>query len=314
MEESMETMKAVQIHEFGPPSVLKYEDVPRPEPGPGEVLARVCAAGVNPVDFKIRQGKVPGYTLPVIPGRDLSGIVEAIGSGAKKFKVGDEIYGLNKRGGAGSYAQYIVVGESDIALKPESLTFEQAAAVPLAALVVWQALFDIANLTPGQTLLIHGAAGGVGHYAVQVAKWRGATVTGTATGEGIEFVRKLGADDVIDYVNVPFESVVHDVDVVLDLVDGETQDRSWQVLKKGGILVSTLGIRNPQAAEQHGVRGAGLVAQNNAEELSQIAKLIDEGIVKPAVQTVFPLEDAAKAHELLETGLVKGKVVLKVSH
>ncbi|MHB0912696.1 MAG: NADP-dependent oxidoreductase [Armatimonadota bacterium] len=309
----MATMKAVRIHEFGGPSVLKYEDVPRPEPGAGEVLVRVCATGVNPFDFKVRQGKVPGRTLPIILGRDLSGIVEAVGPGVTGLRVGNEVYGLAKRGGDGSYAEYIVTGESDLALKPRSISSEQAAAVPLTALVAWQALFDIAHLTAGQTVLIHGAAGGVGHYAVQLAKWKGATVIGTATGDGIEFVRKLGADEVIDYTQVAFETVVHDVDVVLDLVDGETQDRSWKVLKKGGILVSSLGIRHPETADERGVRGVGLVAQSNAGELSEIAKLIDSGALRPAVQTVFPLEEVAKAHELLETGTVKGKVVLKVN-
>lgn len=309
----METMKAVQIHEYGGPEVLKYEDVPRPQPEPGEILIRIHAAGVNPIDWKIREGYLKDrVTLPMILGRDFSGVVYTIGSDVSKFKEGDEVYGLARFSGPGSYAEYTVVGESDMALKPRSLDFIHASGIPLAVTAAWQALFDTANLSAGQTVLIHGAAGGVGHYATQLAKWKGAKVIGTALGSDVDFVRELGTDKAIDVKKTRFEDVVHDVDVVLDLIGRDTQERSWQVLKKGGILVSTVGIQSPDAPDKYGVRGVGLVARTDPEELAKIAELIDEGHVKPAVQTVFPLSEAAKAHELLQSGTVHGKVVLKV--
>lgn len=306
-------MNAVRIHEFGGPEVLKYEEVPRPEPGPGEALVKVYAVGVNPIDWKTRQGLIPRYTFPLILGRDFSGVVEAVGPGVTRVKQGDEVYGMADPSKHGAYAEYTVVSESDIAPKPKSLDFVHAAAVPLAALVAWQTLFDTAHLSAGQTVLIQGAAGGVGHYAVQLAIWKGATVIGTALDGDVKFVRELGADEAIEVTKARFEEVVHDVDVVLDLIGGDTQERSWQVLKKGGILVSSVGVKNPQAAEEHGVRAVAFVNQMNADELARIGELIDQGVVKPTVQTVMPLQDAAKAHELLESQKVRGKIVLKVA-
>ncbi len=308
------SMKAVRVHEFGGPEVLKYEEMPRPEPGEGEVLVKVCAVGVNPVDWKIRAGRIPRYTFPIVLGRDLSGIVEAGGPGADRFHKGDEVYGLADTSRQGAYAEYTVVKDGAISLKPQSLDFEQAAAVPLAALVAWQTLFDIADLSAGQTVLIQGAAGGIGHYAVQLAKWKGANVIGTVIREeDVDFARELGADEVIDVTKVGFDEVVCQVDVVLDLIGGDTQQRSWQVLKKGGILVSTVGIQHPEEAEKHGVRAVAYGTRDNSEELAEIAGLIDSGVVRPAVQTVLPLEEAAKAHEMLEKGEVQGKVVLRVN-
>ncbi len=305
-------MKAVRIHEYGGPEVLRYEDVPRPEPGPGEVLVRVHAAGVNPIDWKVRQGCIPDYSLPLTLGWDLSGVVEAAGSGAAAFKVGDEVYGAPDRSHIGSYAEYVAVPESQIAPKPESLDHIQAAAVPLAALTAWQALFDKAGLSAGQTVLIHGAAGGVGHYAVQFAKWKGARVIGTATGEGLDAARQLGADEAIDYKQKRFEGEARDVDVVLDLIGGETQQRSWGVLKKGGVLVSTVGISSPEAAAEHGVRGEAIVRQPDAGQLSKIADLIDTGRVRPVVEIILPLAEACRAHEISQAGNVRGKIVLRI--
>lgn len=308
----METMKAVRIREFGGPEVMRYEEVPRPEPGQGEVLIRVKAAGVNPIDWKVREGHIPGLSLPVILGWDVSGVVEVAGSGTSELKVGDEVYSAPDRSHMGSYAEYMSAPESQVAPKPRSLDHIHAAAVPLAALTAWQALFDAADLSAGQTVLIHGAAGGVGHYAVQFAKWKGAKVIGTASGEDAGFVRDLGGDEVIDYKQQRFEDEVSGVDVVFDLIGGETQQRSWRVLKKGGILVSTVGISSAEAAAEHGVRGEAIVRHPDAGQLTQIADLIDAGHVKPVVQTVLPLDEARRAHEMSQAGHVRGKIVLRV--
>jgi len=308
----METMKAVRIHEYGGPEVLKYEDVPKPEPERGEILVRVRTAGVNPVDWKIREGLVRRHPLPMILGWDLAGVVEAAGQDATRFKVGDEVYSSPSGSRDGVYAEYAAVPDSEVAFKPKSLDFIHAAAVPLAGLTAWQALFDVADLSSGQTVLIHGAAGGVGHYAVQFAKWKGAEVIGTATGDGVDLVRELGADEVIDYKHKRFEDEVRDVDVVLDLIGGETQQRSWGVLKKGGILVSTLGISSPEAATEHGVRGETVVRHPDADQLTQIAELIDKGEVKVVVQMILPLAEARRAQEISQAGAARGKIVLQV--
>lgn len=308
----METMKAVRIHKFGGPEVLKYEEVPRSEPGIGEVVIRVHAAGVNPIDWKIREGHIPDLPLPLILGWDFSGVIESAGSDVTAFKAGDEVYSAPDRSHIGSYAEYYAVPESQLAYKPKSVDHVQAAAVPLAALTAWQALFDKADLTAGQTALIHGAAGGVGHFAVQFAKWKGAKVIGTAAGEDAKSLRELGADEVIDYQKQRFEDEAHDIDVVLDLIGGETQQRSWKVLKKGGVLVSTLGISSPEAAAEYGVRGEAVYRRADADQLKQIAELIDSSHVNPVVQTVLPLAEARRAHELLQAGHVRGKIVLRV--
>jgi NADPH:quinone reductase-like Zn-dependent oxidoreductase len=308
----METMKAVRIHEFGIPEVMRYEDAPRPEPGPGEALVRVHAAGVNPIDWKIREGYIPEISLPLILGFDLSGTIEALCPGIAELRTGDEVYSAPDRSYIGSYAEYIAVPESQLAFKPKSLDHINAAAVPLAALTAWQALFEAASLSAGQTVLIQGAAGGVGHYAVQFAKWKGAKVIGTATGDGIDLVRELGADDVVDYKQKPFEEQVRDVDVVLDLIGGETQQRSWRVLKKGGVLVSTLGVSSPETAAKHGAQGKAVFRRFDKGQLTQIGKLIDAGQVKVVVQTVLPLAEARHAHEISQAGQARGKIVLRV--
>ncbi|WP_424359955.1 NADP-dependent oxidoreductase [Methanocella sp. MCL-LM] len=308
-------MKAIRYHSFGGPEVLRYEDVPKPEARPGEVLIRVKATGVNPVDWKIRAGymkEVFQKMLPLIPGGDVAGVVEEVGSGVTDFKPGDEVYGWLGTGRNGTYAEYVSADASAIARKPRSLDFIQAAGLPLAALVAWQTLFDTADLKFGQTVLIHGASGGVGHLAVQLAKWKGAKVIGTASSRNQDFLREIGTDMVIDYQKARFEEMVRNVDVVLDTQAGDTQRRSYKVLKKDGILVSTLGIENPDEAAKHGVRAIGFMNHPDGEELKQIADLIDEGKLKPTVSTVMSLKDAARAHELSQTGHARGKIVLKV--
>lgn len=311
----MATMKAIRFHSYGGPEVLVQEDAPRPEAAAGEVLIRVHAAGVNPLDWKARAGYVKEWLqhrLPLIPGWDVSGVVEAIGAGYTDLNVGDEVYGLLDFRRDGAYAEYVSAPARDMALKPTSIDYVQAAAVPIAALTAWQALFDAADLSAGQTVLIHGAAGGVGHFAVQFAKWKGARVIGTASARNVNFVRELGADEVFDYQTTRFEDAVSGVDVVLDTQGGETQQRSWQVLKKGGILVATVGISSPAATAEHGVRGKALVVHPDTNQLTQIAALIDVGDLKPLIQSVLPLAEAARAHELSQAGHIRGKIVLKV--
>ncbi|CAJ37679.1 predicted NADPH:quinone reductase (alcohol dehydrogenase superfamily) [Methanocella arvoryzae MRE50] len=308
-------MKAIRYHSFGGPEVLRYEDVPKPEARSGEVLIRVKATGVNPIDWKIRAGYMKEFfqkMLPLIPGGDVAGVVEAAGPGVTDFKEGDEVYGWLGTGKNGTYAEYVAADAQAISLKPKSLDFVQAAGIPLAALVAWQTLFDTADLKFGQTVLVHGASGGIGHLAVQLAKWKGAKVIGTASTRNQDFLREIGTDMVIDYQKARFEDMVRNIDVVLDTQAGDTQRRSYRVLKKGGILVSTLGIENPDEAAKYGVRAVGFINHPDGGELKQIADLIDEGKLKPTISTVMPLKDAARAHELSQTGHSRGKIVLKV--
>jgi NADPH:quinone reductase-like Zn-dependent oxidoreductase len=311
----METMNAVRIHEYGSPEVLRYEEAPRPEPGDDEVLIRVHAAGVNPIDWKVRAGRLQHwlpYRLPLIPGWDVSGVVEATGSSATRLKVGDEVYSRPDITRDGAYAEYIMARESEVALKPASVDHIHAAAIPLAALTAWQSLFDAAKLAAGQTVLIHGAAGGVGHFAVQLARWKGAHVIGTASQRNHEFLRALGTDETIDYNTTRFEDVVRDVDVVLDTITGETMERSWPVLKRGGMLISILEPPSPAKAAAHGVRQAHVFVQPNGAQLTEMAALVDSGKLKVTIQTVLPLAEARQAHELSQTGHTRGKIVLRV--
>jgi len=312
----MPSMKAVRIHAYGGADVLAYEDAPRSTPGHGEVLIRVHATSVNPFDCAVRAGYMSAYlnyTLPVILGTDVSGIIEEVGAGVTTFKPGDSVYA---RGGVtrdGAYAQYAVAPASDVAAKPKSLDHIHSAAIPHATLTAWQALFGIANLTKGQTVLIHGAAGGVGHFAVQLAKWRGAKVIGTAS-RNLDFVRGLGVDEAIDYSTTPFENAVSNVDVVLDTVGGDTQQRSWQVLKPGGILVSIVQAPSEETAKAHGVRGAFVFSTPPiGEVLTEVAVLVDSGQIKPEVSAVLPLQEIRKAHQMVEAGHTRGKIVLQVA-
>jgi NADPH:quinone reductase-like Zn-dependent oxidoreductase len=304
------------MHGYGGPEVLKYEDAPRPEPAEGEVLVKVHAAGVNPVDWKIRQGDMRGfrdYPMPFILGWDFSGTIDQLGPGvAPAWKAGDEIYARPDLGRNGTYAEYIAVKASEIQHKPKSLDHVNSAAIPLAALTAWQAIFDAGQLRAGQRILIHAAAGGVGTFAVQLAHWKGAYVIGTASKSNHDFVKQLGADEVIDYQTNRFEDAVRDVDVVLDAMAGETRDRSWQVLKKGGILVSILGQPSQGDANRHGVRGVGMFVQPNPAQLQELADLADAGKIRPIIDTVLPLAEAARAHEMNQTLHTRGKIVLRV--
>ncbi|MGE5296650.1 MAG: NADP-dependent oxidoreductase [Solirubrobacterales bacterium] len=311
----MATMKAVRMHSYGGPEVLVYEDVPRPRAGKGDVLVQVYAAGVNPVDWKVREGYAKdrlGQNLPLILGWDVSGVVEEVGPGVSRLKVGDAVFSRPDSSRDGAYAEYIAIRESLVALKPKSVDHVHAAAIPLAAMTAWQALFDVGGLARGQRVLIHAAAGGVGTYAVQLAKWKGAYVFGTASTRNQEFLHSLGADSAIDYQSVAFETVVEDVDVVFDTIGGETQARSWSVLKKGGILVSIVQPPSEKEAAAHGVRQAFHYLDPKLSELEEIGRLVDAGKVRPIVDTVLPLSEARRAHEMSQTGHTRGKIVLKI--
>lgn len=305
-----QTMKAVRIHRFGGPERLKYEEVPRPEPGPGEVLIRVHASGVNPVDWKIREGAFKSR-LPLTLGWDFSGIVEEAGPGAR-FKPGDEVYGRPDTSRDGSYAEYLVARATEIASKPRTIDHLHAAGIALAGLTAWQALFDAAGLQPGQTVLIHGASGGVGGFAVQLAKWRGARVIGTASKRNFDFVRGLGADEILDHEAKDFLRGVSGVDVVLDTIGGETQTRSWKTLKYGGTLVSIVQPPSRDQAEARGAKGILVSAKPSADQLAELARLVDAGKIKVAVETVLPLSEARRAQELSQSHHARGKIVLRV--
>jgi NADPH:quinone reductase-like Zn-dependent oxidoreductase len=310
-------MKAVRIHSYGGPEVLQYEAAPRPKPGKGEVLIRVHAAGVNPIDWKVRAGYMKDFiphSFPLILGWDVSGVIEEVGPNVSRFKKGDEVYSLPDHTRNGAYAEYIVVRESEVALKPNALHHVRAAAVPLATLTAWQALFDTAQLQPRQCVLIHGAAGGVGHFAVQLAKWKGAHVIGTASAKNHEMLYKLGADELIDYTTQRFEDVTRNIDVVLDTIGGDTQERSWQVLKKGGILVSFVQSPSENKAKEHGVRCIRLGARPNGQELVEIAKIVDAGKLAPVIDRILPLSETRRAHEVSQSGHTRGKIVLRVKN
>jgi len=304
-------MKAIRIHAFGAPAVLTLEDLDKPAPTGGKLLIRVAAASVNPVDYKIRQGKFPGVKagdLPVTLGRDVAGVVETAGG---EFEVGDAVY-AHLDWADGGYADYALCAPTGVALKPKSLDMTAAAAVPLAGATAWQGLFDHGGIKAGERVLIHGGSGGVGGFAVQFAKAHGAHVIATASGDGVALVKTYGADEVVDYKQQKFEEVATDIDLVLDLIGGETQDRSFAVLKRGGRLIST--VQDPDKARlaAMGLTGQRFMASPNGGELMAMAALIDAGAVKVAVSRTFPLAKAAEAHAFLEDEHPNGKVVLVV--
>jgi NADPH:quinone reductase-like Zn-dependent oxidoreductase len=310
-------MKAVRIHNYGGPDVLRYENAPRPKPPAGEVVVRVHAAGVNPIDWKVREGHMKDFwphTFPLILGWDLSGVVEELGKGVSRFKIGDEVYSLSDPTRNGAYADYIVVREPELALKPKSLHHPRAAAVPLAALSAWQSLFDTAQLQPNQRVLVHAGSGGVGHFAVQLAKWKGAYVFATASTKNQDLLRSLGVDEPIDYTQQRFENVARNIDIVLDTIGDDTQGRSWSVLKKGGVLVSLVQPPSEEKAKKLGVRAALLGAQPNGAQLAKIAKIIDSGQLAPVIDRILPLSEMRRAHELSQAGHTHGKIALRVSN
>ena len=319
----MKTMKAVRMHAFGDVDVLLYEEVERPEPAVGEVLVRVRAAGVNPVDWGARSYPMPSTTgaagarLPYILGWDLAGEVVALGAEVTQFTLGEAVYGMPRfPGEAKAYSEYTAVPAPDLARKPELLTYELAAAVPMAALIAWQSLFDTAGLQAGQTVFIPGGAGGVGHLAIQLAKWKGAQVITTTSTRNIAFVRELGADLVIDYTRQAIEDVVQEVDVVLDMMGEDVHRQALKGVKRGGRVVSLLRAHQElgeQLAAQADAHFASILVHPEGAQLAEIASLCDADQLHVHLDAVFPLQEVAQAHKLSEGKHVRGKLVLTVA-
>lgn len=306
------SMRAIRIERFGGPDILREQSISVPIPGDAEFLVKVMAAGVNPVDYKIRKGTYPAVKedkLPYTLGRDVSGVVVKCGRNATGFAVGERLFGM-PRIERGCYAEYVAVRADEVARAPKSLDPTLAGVVPLAALTAWQGLHRHGHLKMGQRLLIHGGSGGVGHFAIQFAKAVGAFVATTVSSRHMEFAQRLGADQVIDYKGQRFEDAVGEVDMVFDLVGGETQDRSWKVLKRGGVLVSTLTEPSQEKAEACESRGMRYTVEESGADLAQIARLIDAAQVRPTMAKTFPLAAAAEAQNFLENEHPGGKVVL----
>ena len=308
-------MKALRLHARGGPEQVVYEDAPTPVPGPGQMRVRVHAVGLTPTELtwdETYRHADGSPRLPTIPGHDVSGVVDALGPGTSGVAVGDAVYGLIDFPRDGSAAEYVVAPADELAPTPQTLDHATAAAVPLSALTAWQALFDHAKLAKGQRVLIHGAAGGVGAYAVQLAHWRGVEVIATASAGHAEFVRALGADRVIDYRATAFELAVHDVDAVLDPFGGDTRERSWQTLRPGGTLV---GLNAPIATDpsrRPDVRGLFFIVRPSRAQLVELAGLVDSGKVRPFVEATYPLAEGRQAFERAVAGHLSGKVVLRV--
>lgn len=303
-------MKAGRIHHFGPPNSITIDEIPRPVPNEDELVVRVAAAGVGPWDALIREGKsVVQLSLPIILGSDLGGIVDSVGTGVIQFKPGDEVFGVTNKQFCGAYAEYAVVSAQMVAARPKSLTFIEAASVPVVAVTAYQMLFDYAQMKAGQAVLIHGAAGNVGAYAVQLAKQAEVRIFATAGPAELDYVRGLGAEMVVNYKTTKFEDTVPPVDAVLDTVGGEAQHRSFRVLKPGGILVSSVSPP-PQTA---GFRSTFFLVDVSGTRLGTIARLFDSRKLAAEVGTVLPLEEARKAHEMLAGAPHKrGKIVLTI--
>jgi len=309
---SNNTMQVIRVHDYGGPEVLQLEQAPIPQPQAGQVLVRIFASGVNPADWKARAGMYKAFrplTFPWTPGLEAAGTVEALGEGVSSFHVGQAVYGPM----SGSYAEYTLAQAGDLQPRPENLTFQEAAAVPLGALTAWGAVIDGAKVQPGWRVLVHGAAGGVGLFAVQLARWKGAHVIGTASNRNLEFVRSLGAEQVVDYNAVHFEdAIVHDLDAVIDTVGGDLPQRSMKVLRRDGVFVTVAAQVTPEMGAPYGVlvvRGGRTVIENQI----QINDLLAAKKIWPVVGAVFPLAQARQAHELSQTGHGRGRIVLYVA-
>ncbi|MDC0706500.1 MULTISPECIES: NADP-dependent oxidoreductase [Priestia] len=334
---STNTMKAIRQHEFGGPEVLSYEEAPFPELKPGEVLVRVHAVGINPPDWYLREGYKdlppewqPAVSFPLILGSDMSGVVEAVATDVQGFSIGDEVFGMVRfpsMGESAAYAEYVTAPASDLALKPAGIDHVHAAGAPMAGLTGWQFLIELGHneanpFQPeshrplplnGKTVLVNGAAGGVGHLAVQLAKWKGAHVIAVASGKHESFLRELGADEFIDYTKSPPEDIVHDVDLVLDTLGGPTTGRFLRTLKRGGALFPVfIGFSDAEEAAKLGVTVSMTQVRSNGPQLVELGRLLDAGTVRVAIDSTFPLADARKAHERAARGHIQGKIVLTV--
>ncbi|MBG0964694.1 NADP-dependent oxidoreductase [Bacillus sp. SRB1LM] len=331
-------MKAMIIDKYGKVP-MRMAEVPTPEINEYEVLAEIYAASINPIDFKIRDGKVKmllKYEMPLILGNDFSGVITKVGSKVTRFKVGDEIYARPRKNKIGTFAEYIAIHEDDIALKPKNLSFEEAASIPLVGLTSYQALHDIMQLQKGQKILIHAGSGGVGTFAIQLAKIMGATVTTTASEAGANLVKSLGADEIINYKTEKFEDILKDYDAVFDTIGGTTLEKSFNIIKSGGNIVSVSGMPNARFGKEfgsgffktllfslaskkltalekkHNARYSFLFMKPSGDQLRTIANYIEAGKIKPVIDRVFPFEDAQKAMEYSEAGRAKGKIIVKI--
>ncbi|PUA30515.1 MAG: NADPH:quinone reductase [Cellvibrio sp. 79] len=306
-------MKAVVINEYGNNDVLNLVDAEIPHPAAHEILVKVYAAGVNPVDWRIRSGagKRFGLTLPIPLGSEIAGTIEKLGEGVTGFKVGDAVYGKIRTGG---FAEYAIAHVDDLAHKPQRINFVQAAAIPLAALTAWQAMFDLGKLTQDQRILITGASGGVGSLAVQLAKAKGAYVIGTASGNNENFVKQLGVDEFVDYTRYNFAEVIKDVDVVFDTVGGETYQNAFQTLKPGGYLVTAVDFPTEAQFAAYGENLARVFCKSDPEDLAAISALVDSNQLIPHIATVLPLVDIKHALDLSETRRTRGKIVLQIAN
>ena len=309
-------MKACRVHQFGAPDVISFEDIDRPLPSSGEVLIRVAAAGVGPWDGWIRAGKsaLP-QPLPLTLGSDLAGVVEAVGSDVDDFTVGEAVFGVTNAQFTGAYAEFAIASANMIATKPPKIGDIEAASLPVVAVTAWQALFDQAELDKGQSVLIHGAAGNVGSFAVQLGREAGLNIIATAGSDDVQYVERLGAQQVIDFRAERFESAIPKVDAVIDLVGGETQERSFAVLRRGGSLISTVSPPDQHRAQTQGVKAAFFLVGVSTDRLQRISELLGSGKIAARVGTVLELSQARAAHEMLEGARphAGGKIVLKVS-
>jgi NADPH:quinone reductase-like Zn-dependent oxidoreductase len=303
-------MQAIRAHEYGGPDVLVLEQVPIPRPEANQVLVKVMAAGVNPADWKYRSGNLRQFmplTFPWTPGLEGAGVIEALGSNVTVFKPGQQVYGVF----GGAYAEYALANVGDLQPLPDGFSFERTAGVPVGALTAWGAVIEAANVQKGQHILVHGAAGGVGQYVVQLARWKGAHVVGTASAGNLDFVRALGAETAFDYKAAPFESLIHNLDAVIDTVGGDLAERSYRVLRLGGVFVTVAGRLAPDAGKAAGVRAVS-AGRAKAENLLQISDLLQSNQLRPLVGKVFPLAQAGQAQELSQSGHGRGRIILKI--
>ncbi|WP_251358802.1 NADP-dependent oxidoreductase [Kangiella sp. TOML190] len=308
-------MKAVRMHQYGDAKVLSYEDAPKPEIAADEVLIKIVASSVNPVDWKVRAGYLKdyiNYDMPLTPGWDLSGVVEAVGSQVTDFKAGDQVYSRPDINRNGTYAEYISVKADEVALKPQTISHTEAATLPLAGITAWDAIVTHGNLKAGQKVLVHAGSGGVGSLAIQIAKARGAYVISTTSSKNAALVKSLGADQVIDYTTTDFSQVLSDLDMVFDTLGGEVQESSFSVLKPGGLLASVVSPPSQEKAQEYGVKAMDYFIEPNAQILEQLAEMVDQGQVRPLVGAEFALSDIEKAHALSESGRTVGKIALYV--
>jgi NADPH:quinone reductase-like Zn-dependent oxidoreductase len=308
-------MKAIRLHKRGGPEELVYEDAPKPVPGPGDALVRVYATAITPTELtwdQTYQNQDGSPRIPSIPGHELSGVIESVPLGVRDLGPGDAVYGLTDFPRDGAAAEYIAVRAADLALKPRTLDHAHSAAVTLSGLTAWQALFTHGDLQAGQKVLIHGGAGGVGTFAVQLAHWKGAHVITTSSGANLEFLQGLGADQTIDYTKTRFEDELSDIDLVLDAVGGDTVERSWRLLRRGGAMISVAKLIPENEPREHAARGLFFIVKPDRDQLEEMAKLIDHGSLNVVVARVFPLSEARQAFELAANGHTRGKIVLRV--